>query len=84
MSALFQENIDGSYSLHFTEAELEVLTVLLSNTRLGDTSHPEAAFNLLDAIETGIGSEGVENINAAIPIQIHYDDDNDWCIQVGD
>ena len=83
MSALFQQNIDGSYSLHFTEAELEVLTVLLCNTRLGFDTHPQAAYHLLDAIENKIGTDHVENICDAVPLEVVYDDDNDWGLKIG-
>ena len=83
MSALFQENIDGTYSLHFKESELEVLTVLLANTQLGKSDHPAAALNLYGAIEDCIGTDGVRNICDAVSFEVEYDEDNHVVLKIG-
>lgn len=84
MTALFQENIDGTYSLHFKEEELELLVTLLSVTRFGNKGYDKAAFGMYTAIEDVLGNHQMINIQDAIPAEIEYDDDNDWCIHVGE
>ncbi len=84
MGAVFQENIDGSYSLHFQETELEVLTVLLNHIQFGNEPHPTAAYNMLIAIESVISADHIDNICQAIPLEIEYGDDEDeWSLKIG-
>lgn len=82
MPAIFQKNIDGSYSMHFAKEELEVLVLLLSNTKLGMSGRPKAASNLLCAIEDGTDADFLDDINAAVPIDVEFDEDGDFSISV--
>lgn len=84
MSTLFQENIDGTYSLHFKEQELELLVMLLSLTKFGTKGYDQTAFEMYLAIEDVLTSPQMLNIQDAITAEIEYDDDNDWHIKIGD
>ena len=83
MSALFNKNIDGSYSLHITQYEFEALVVLLASTKLGQQGHPQAVTNMIIAIEDVVGDGDIDDICAAVPINVEHDEYGDLSIQVG-